>query len=87
MNSDHVVGGGIAVVLTTNLPAVLAAPHWFGPDAPVNQETALLIGAGAALYAVLKAFITWGRTPDPPVTKPVWPPRETPQATPVTPAS
>lgn len=58
MTQDHVIGGGAATILTTNLPPVLAAAHWFGPGAPVDNETALLLAAGYLIYTAVHWLVT-----------------------------
>jgi hypothetical protein len=77
LTQDHVVGGGIVAVVTTNLPAVItSAPHWLGPDAPALQETALLVGIGAAFYGIARRLFV-ARPP-----RPVAPPAAEPQPKP-----
>lgn len=51
MNTDHIVGGGVATIVGTNLPTVLA---YFQGPAPVNQETALILVVGAFVVTAVR---------------------------------
>lgn len=62
MTALHMAGGATAgVVVGTNLPAVLG--YFQGPNAPVTQETQLVLLVGSLVYAAIYYLLTTTRTP------------------------